>query len=280
MQDLIEYIDGNLSRKRLEQLTTSIIEAYKSEDDVTLKAAAETLSIDTSGERKRLFYRLVREFHPDRLKLLRADFEKAAGGSDRTALERLGRMLDLKLHVGTIRRERYDFEYAEVFRGGADASMGFMEDDSWQPDDEGSFYDAVKREIFGNQNFHIDPADLGQIDGVLNLQDYNLDDLDGIEYCRNVRILNICGNDISSLYDLQFLNQLEELYASGNRITGIEGLSELPALEIADLSDNDIEDASPLLALPKLKFVDLRSNPVAGQDIIRELSARGVTVLL
>ncbi|MBI9105740.1 MAG: leucine-rich repeat domain-containing protein [Spirochaetales bacterium] len=284
MKELIAFIETNLHKVKLEQITSSVIDAYRQDDDFTLKTAASALQIPAEGvNRKKLFYSLIKKLHPDRLASLQTEFNTAVALSDINSLSGLKKLLDIRAHVKETRKQLFDFDYEETFSSKPDPSMGFSEDDE---DDEGdfgndgnSFINAVKREIFGNHNFSIDPSDLGQIDGVLNLQDYELDDIDGIEYCRNVSILNICDNDICNIYDLQFLTQLEELYAAGNRISDIEALGALSVLEIIDLSGNDVEDISPLLKMDNLKFADLRHNPAFDKNIIRRLEEQGVIVL-
>ena len=281
MKELITFIEANLNKQKLEKITTSVIDAYRSEDDFMLKTTAMALHIQTDGvDRKKLFYELVKRLHPDRLTSLQSEFTDAVRRSDLISLSGLKKLLDMKAHLNEVKKQRYDYDFTEDFRTGPDPAMGFDEEDQEDLEDEGSFINAVKREIFGNHNFSIDPSDLGQIDGVLNLQDYDLEDLDGIEHCLNVHVLNIAGNDIFNLYDLQFLTQLVELYASGNRVSDLSALSDLRMLEIIDMPDNDVEDLSPLLKMDKLRFADFRNNPVSDRTIVRMLEEQGVIVLI
>jgi Leucine-rich repeat (LRR) protein len=284
VKELIAFIETNLTKEKLEQITTAVIDAYQKEDDFTLNTAASALRIEREGgNRKKLFYKLIKQLHPDRLISIQADFSNAVEDSDKNSLSRLKTLLNIKAHLKEIKKKRYDFDYEETFEAGSAHSMGFSgedEDEYEMPEDDGSFFNAVKREIFGNHNFAVDPSDLGQIDGVLNLQDYNLEDIDGIEYCRNVHILNLAGNDIFNIYDLQFLTALEELYAGENRISDISALADLASLEIIDLSGNDIDDISPLLKMDSLKFADLRHNPIEDKSIAADLEKHGVIVLL
>lgn len=287
MKEIIEFIETNLQKEKLEQITTAVIDAYRREDDITLGAAAEALHIgEKKSDRKKLFYSIIKKLHPDRLTTLRLEFNIAVQKSDREKLYGLKKLLDVKAHTASVKQQRFDFDYEETFEpgGGRETGFGFGFDDEDHQDDysedEGSFINAVKRELFGNHSFVIDPSDLGQIDGVLNLQEYNLEDIDGIEYCRNVRILNLAGNDIFNIYDLQHLTELEELYASSNRISDISTLGELKSLELLELYGNDIEDISPLLTMENLKFADLRSNPVEDRSPVAVLEERGVIVLL
>ena len=71
MNELITFIEDNLTRKRLEKISTAAIDAYKNEDDVILNAYAEALNVDgNSRNRKKLFYSVIKKLHPDRLPVI------------------------------------------------------------------------------------------------------------------------------------------------------------------------------------------------------------------
>ncbi len=283
MRENAEFIRKNLSRKKLEQISTTVINAYKAGDDVFISSAAGTIGINTEGKsRKTLFYTLIKAVHPDRFSALLNEFETACRKSDTGRLSAIRKLLELKLRVAEERQKRFDFDYSEVFYNDADASMGFSSDEDEYYDSDfadNDFIAAVKSEIFGNHPYPVDASDLGQIDGVLDVSGYGFEDTEGLEYCRNVRILNISGNDIYNIHDLAELHQLEELYAASNRISDLSPLTGMDFLEIIELSDNDIEDISPLLNLAKLRFVNLIGNPVSDRGLIEKLREQKVIVI-
>lgn len=272
MQKLISFIDEHLKHKRLEEISTSIINAYKDEDDFTLKTYAGSLDIEINhGSRKKMFYSIIKQLHPDRLPALLKEYEEAKIASDITVLNKIKQLLEIKTTAAAVKTERFEYEYHETWTPEPEDSDEYFSD-------ERGFIFAVKSVIYGNHDFHIEPADFGQIDGSLDVGYYGLDDINGIEYCRNVRVLNLSGNDIGNIYDLQYLTQLEELYAADNNIRDIESIEELDNLEIVDLSGNDIEDISPLLKMSGLKFVNIRNNPVNDKAVIEKLEVAGVIV--
>ncbi len=286
MKDTIEFIEKNLTKEKLEAIASALITAYRSEDDLTLKTYAAAAKVDyASGQtgRKKLFYGIISRLHPDRLPVLTDDFTKAKAASDIESLSRLKQLLELKEKAAVIKSERFDYQHTETWAAEDDEDPADFYDDYSDVRDgdveSSDFINAVKSAIFGNHDFYVEPADLGQIDGGLDVANCGLDDLEGLEYCRNVRSLDISMNDISNIYDLSSLSQLEELYASGNSIRDIDVLAELDYLEIADLSDNDIEDIKPLLKMQSLKFADLRKNPVSDRATIKKLETMGVIVL-
>lgn len=283
MEKVITYIEQNLNKERLEAVSSSVINAYKGGDYVTIKSYAEALNLPSSGSVKQIFYSLIQLIHPDRIELLLAEFNKARDSSDIVQLNGIRQLLEVREQAGAVREKRFEYQHTETWSVPSDetyyedheADADVFEDSS----SAGGFFDAVKDVIFGNHDFYLEPADLGQIDGGLDLAFCSLEGIEGIEYCRNLRLLNISGNDISNIYDLQELTQLEELYAAGNAIRDIDALLDLNHLEIVDLSDNDIEDISALLSMSSLKFVDIRKNPIQDRELISSLEAAGVIVL-
>ncbi|MDC7227847.1 MAG: leucine-rich repeat domain-containing protein [Spirochaetales bacterium] len=282
MRDLINFIEKNLNKQHLEAASAVVINAYRSGDKLTIRACSEAMGLSSDGELKKLFYNLIRKIHPDMLSSLMEDFQKAKSDSDYDRLIGLKKLLEMKNEARLLRANRFEYQHTETWAAPvADEYEGHFEDEDVFEDlsVDGGFLNAVRDVIFGNHDFHIEPADLGQLDGGLDLAFRELDNLDGIEYCRNIRILNISGNDVSNIWDLQELAGLEELYASGNAIRDIDILSGLHSLEIIDLSDNDIEDISVLRHMTALKFADLHGNPLQDLDIISELESEGVIIL-
>ena len=283
MKEIVKFIDQNLNRGRLEEVSSSVIDAYKSGDRITIQSYAEALNLSGDGSIKKTFYSLIRMIHPDRLSAITADYKQARAESDLEKLGKIKQLLEVRRQAESVRQNRFEYQHTETWEAPSDSDF-FDDHDAdaelFEEDRADSgFIEAVKDVIFGNHDFHIEPADLRQIDGSLDIAYCGLEELDGIEYCINIRVLNITGNDISNLWDLQELAQLEELYASGNAIREIEMLAGLENLEILELFDNDIEDLTPLLGMNNLKFVDLRKNPLQSKGVIDELEASGVVVL-
>ncbi len=283
MEETISFITENLNSKRLEEITTAVINAYRNEDESALRTYAGVLNINKDAGRRKMFYAIVQRLHPDRLPVLKDEFKKAKSCCDIEVLSNMKKLLQVKVSAAALKAERFEYEHHETWNTGFDETDfdDYVEGADVFEDEEADsdFYKAVKDVIFGNHDFSIAPSDLGQIDGGLDLGYCGLEDIDGIEFCRNVRSLNISGNSISNIYDLQHLSQLEELYAADNLIRDIDSIMNLEWLEIIDLSGNEIEDITPLLNMSNLKFVNIMKNPVSDRTIIEKLEADGVIVL-
>ena len=109
-------------------------------------------------------------------------------------------------------------------------------------------------------------------------------DLNGLEYCTNLRQLRLWENQISDISPLSGLTSLTELYLMENRISDISPLSGLTSLTTLMLWGDQISDIEPLVDNPGLSsgdYVYLSDNPLSTTSIdtyIPQLEARGVEV--
>jgi len=151
-------------------------------------------------------------------------------------------------------------------------------DDVAEPDAERDFISALKLKEYGSIDVTYTPAVLRAIEGSIDLSDYEMDSLSGVEYCTGLRSLNLSDNLLSDLSPLEGLAALEELYLSGNDISSVEALAGLVNLRVLDLSFNPLHDISAILELPRLEVLNLVGVPIF--DKHREaLSLRGVVVV-
>ncbi|MFC1994995.1 leucine-rich repeat domain-containing protein [Chloroflexota bacterium] len=130
----------------------------------------------------------------------------------------------------------------------------------------------------------------------------NIENLSGLEYCSNLKELELGENQISDISPLAELTELKELglelnqitdvsplasliklerlWLSGNRIVNISAMSQLTTLKKLDLSYNEIRDISPLAELTKLISLYLWLNemrdisPLAELTNLKELDLR------
>lgn len=114
-------------------------------------------------------------------------------------------------------------------------------------------------------------ADVQQIT-VLNLRDYQLYSLDGLEYFVNLKELYISGNNLRSLQPISGLTNLEILDAGANRIADISSLSTLQRLRELSISNNLITDLSPLSGLTALETLELDHCPIESYDGLSQLT--------
>ncbi len=100
-------------------------------------------------------------------------------------------------------------------------------------------------------------------------------ELSGIEYCTNLRALDLGRtHQISDISSLSSLTNLQTLYLRGNQITDISPLSNLINLQDLHLEDNRISDISPLSSLTYLPKLYLSGNQIS--DISHLASNAGI----
>lgn len=81
----------------------------------------------------------------------------------------------------------------------------------------------------------------------------HLESMDGIQFCKNLVILDLSDNSINEISSLEEMKNLRKLYLQNNRISEISGLDNLP-LEILNLSCNEISIVS---GLDKLEYLEI-----------------------
>jgi hypothetical protein len=84
----------------------------------------------------------------------------------------------------------------------------------------------------------------------LQARDGNIKNLEGLQYCRSLTVLDLEGNSIESLTPLTDLVNLTQLDVSRNAVKNLEPLAGLVFLEVLDLSGDQMElnSLSPLVA--------------------------------
>jgi hypothetical protein len=124
----------------------------------------------------------------------------------------------------------------------------------------------------------ITPEDIADITEVV-VEDKEVLSLKGIEFCPNLRILNIdqyCGNDISPLQNLTQIEHLRlarQWYSDcgeNSGITDLSCLSNFHDLKLLDLTGHNITDIKPLKNNPYLEEAYLDSNSIVDLSPLSE----------
>jgi hypothetical protein len=100
-------------------------------------------------------------------------------------------------------------------------------------------------------------------------------DLTGLEYCVNLRTLELGHNNISDVSPLSALTNLGELWLFDNNISDISALADLANLETLDLWNNNINDISALVSLTNLWYLNLSTNNIS--DILPLVQNNGLS---
>jgi hypothetical protein len=293
-EDLYRTITNNLNGDYLKDLSVQIIDAYRSKNYRVLSAYGRHIMPELTQDKtppNRLFFMLIKHFHPDRLEAIRRAVDEAYRSGDEKTLGFYANVSRARTEVRPQRRvehEKRDETYgygAEDF--GFDFDPGYRQpEEDVDPEDifdereeEFDFLSALKAEHLGNLDMEITPADLAYLEGELVLAGYELQELDGLEYCVNITSLDLSDNEITNIYEVQALVHLREIFLANNHVSDLSPLGELAELEILDVSFNDVDDLSPLLSLGNLKFVNLQGNPLEETETIHRLEERSVVVI-
>jgi hypothetical protein len=286
---IYRYLKVNLTAESLKELSLKLIEAYKAKNVLKLKLFAESIFQDTPSDDvggSRLFLRLIKYFHPDRLNYFLKDIDESYACMNFEKLRFYRNLLSADLRADQAYAERFDIDPQEIYRyaeddfgyGMSDTVTEDLGEDLYETAERFDIFDAVKSTYLGNLDVHLAPEDLFFLEGELDLSDFNLYDLEGLQYCRNITSLNLSHNNLSNLSHLQDLHFLEELFISHNSIMSVEWLKGLSNLKIIDLSNNEVEDIRPLLLLERLEFINIQHNPISDRRAVQELSERCVII--
>lgn len=193
---------------------------------------------------------------------LRQEIESIVGGNN---VEKYLRMIDVSLSD-----DEYEklLEESDIEETTQEPSENKNEEIVNIPDE--NLKKAIYMELGKDINTSITKAELETItslDSGYSKNAYNdvgqIENIEGIQYCINLKELVLYGNNISDISILSELTNLEELSLGGNNISDISSLSGLTNLEKLYLDENNINDISVLSGLTNLKYLSLSSNNIS-----------------
>lgn len=108
----------------------------------------------------------------------------------------------------------------------------------------------------------ITKEDLGTMSGKLDLRNYGIENLEGLQYCTYVDNIDLYSNKIKDISQLGNLKKLKSLTLANNLISDISPLSNLTNLENLNIFINEITDISCVANMPKLKTFIMEGNQI------------------
>ena len=120
---------------------------------------------------------------------------------------------------------------------------------------------AAVAEKIGVDPDHITQAALQRLTR-LGVLDREIENLEGLQYASNLRLLNLSSNRISDLTPLANLHSLEELELDKNVIKDVSPLAGLTNLLVLTLRRNLITDIEPLRDLARLQVLVIEHNSI------------------
>lgn len=279
------YSDENLNR-----ITRKLIELFKNKNFGKIRELANKVSkyvpIDEEKEAK-CFTKLVILYHPDKGEFFRKSIKKHFDENDAENLTKHSHIFIFnQLENIVITTADLDIDYHPEYFWDTDQSEDYEFSDENETEEEAvfddedfekSFYNAIKIREYGRLDIEFPTYYLEDFED-FEMTECGIETLDGVEFCKHVKILDLSNNEIADLSQLWGLTQLEELYLAHNQIGYIDTLCNLQKLKIIDLSENQIDDISPLLELEQLEYVNLIGNPVSRTQVER-LRAKGTIVM-
>ncbi len=294
-RNIYDELKQNVTVSKLKDISINIINGYKNRDLDYLSQLAELIGIEASGlSLNRLFSSLIQIFHPDKHITIIKEIETHYQNN---SIEELTRLKNIYLvdYAGINRGmiqydsgdEGYSFSQDDFGYGEFNVRDEEFENPAEQEEfpardadiHEYSFMEAVNHLFVGNLDYALTASDLNNLDVELDLSDFDIEDLAGVEHCINLTILNLSNNNINRIGRLSKLIKLEVLYISDNDIEDISALGGLTGLVELDISFNAISDISILLGLDNLKYVNLINNPIGDKSMIDRLLKKGVMVI-
>ena len=289
IRELYEELTEAYSGTNLNLITGKLILLYKRKNYGAIREIANKVSkyipIDEEQDAK-CFSRLMMLYHPDKGEQMRNAVKSHYEKNEFEKLNIYSHILLLKnidSFVVSQTEENIEFRSEYVWEQGEADRYRYTNSDEYdfsksEPDSERSFYNLIKIREYGNVHIEFPTYYLEDFEE-FELAYSGLESLDGVEYCKHVKILDVSDNELSDLENLWDLVSLEELYLANNRIGYIDSLSNLPNLRIVDISGNDISDITPLFELENLEYVNLIGNTVPDDQILR-LREMGVIVMI
>lgn len=111
-----------------------------------------------------------------------------------------------------------------------------------------------------NGELNIQTAEIQTIE--LNCNTKGIKSVEGMQYFKNVKKIDISHNLIMKLPDLSGLNNLEELYVHDNQLDTLPGVEYMSNLRFLEIGDNNIRNISKLEFLSNLEVLKADNNPL------------------
>jgi Leucine-rich repeat (LRR) protein len=288
IKELQQKLQEAYSLKNLNNISLTLINLYKNQQYSILQKItaiiSDTIEIEITADGKG-FSKLMMLYHPDRSIYYLNEINKLTAQNDFDGLLEHAHILKLERieEIANTLDSYEDIDYSPVYEWDLETD-GFLiinENDNVIHDvnpksKEYDFYDAVKIRQYGTTKIEFPTYYLEDFEEFeLSFSDIN--DLDGVQFCKHATSIDLSNNHINDLSPLIGLSGMQELNVSDNRIGNIDALSNLTNLKIVYLANNCIDDISPLFELGKLEYADLSGNKIPTEQI-NKLLELGVKV--
>lgn len=292
IQDLYKLLQTAYQAENLNALSSTIITLYRNKDISTLRRMHAMIYNGNQGgaeQISRIFSKIIMNYHPDRLEQINKSLNSYLETNDFEGMKSLDHILDIqKLDISAASigpSMDADFDYEDLWDYST-GGYGYIDDEERESDEYDPYLDmimnhdfvsAVKRKVYGHLNVEFPIHLLADME-IIEMAEYEIENLDGVEYCTYARIIDLAGNNLTDVSLLGHLMRLEEVFLQNNHISYLDGLNELPFLRVLDISHNDVDDLSPLFELDTLEFINVIGNRIPNWQL-EKLTLDGVVVV-
>lgn len=294
-EKIIQNLKNAYTEENLNFITSNIIDCYKEKRFAYILEINQLISennVNLLEKINKTFSRIIMRFHPDKLNYYLNEIENSFQNGNIERLEELSKiLLVLDIDVSSAKANlidkdfsfepEYVWDYEQegfiYFNEGEENQFNIDEVENEQYHKKTTFLSAIKRREFGSLNVEFPVHELFDSEEI-ELADYDIDDLDGIEFCKHLISIDLSNNNISDISKLAFIKSLEEVYMSNNQINFIDRIYTLKKLKIIDLSNNKIDDISALLNLNNLEYINVVSNNIPNHQI-KMFEEKGIIVI-
>lgn len=270
------------SEKNLNIISSKIIELYRNKQHAKIKGLLTALGdyINFQDDNiNKSFSKLIFMYHPDKGHQYRKEIEEIYRSGNLELLENYTHIL-LALDIDSVTaklNDDFDIDYSPEYIIDEDEENEYYFEGSYHQSDDlrtdyndyvydNTFFSALKRKYYGNLKVDLPSYYLEDLEEV-ELTNFDIQDLSGIEYCRQTVYFNLSNNCITDISDIKGLSLIEELYLSDNEIGYIDAVNFLRKLRVIDISNNCIDDISPLFGLPNLEYVNILGNNIPKEQV-------------
>lgn len=279
--DLYIKLKESYTGRNLNNITANIISLYKSKQFGSIRKISRIVSEYTDvpeANISKCFSRLIMIYHPDKEAFYNQEIDKLFHARNFDSLKQYAHILVISNFEEASFQETEiddDIDYSPEYvwdydREGYEYFDSFEEAEEYEGRDyfeeENSFYNAVKRKVYGSMKVDLPSYYLEDFEDI-EMSEYEIDNLEGIEYCKHAIVIDLSKNSIEDISELWHLNKIEELYLSDNQIGDIDTLSNLRNLRVLDISNNCIDDITPLYELENLEYVNVIGNKIPKDQI-------------
>lgn len=199
-EQLYKKLINAYAEQNLHQIAVKLIALYKNKEFTPLiEIANRAIPPEEKQERSpgQCFAALIMLYHPDKGNLHRQQIEAAFRQKNYALLDSFAHILNLtdldKLKLEVVLDPALDFkeEYAAEQ----------VPDDYFEEETELNarltFYAAIKQQVYGNNNIELPPHYLRDLES-FDVAECGIEDLSGVEYCLEARILDLSSNYFSA----------------------------------------------------------------------------------